>query len=822
MTSGRSKHANNKHSTEKTKASKNKPTKVASAKQTKPAKEKSLTSDTPIGSIRADASPPTLVQKLNRILHLANSQEQSQAFFASITFKLATLLSARLVMLFLSKNSQGFYQLMHHTQLTNTYPVADTLEIRFGEGLIGEIGERAEMISLPQIDASKPLSDHPSLAAHNYGCLLGLPLMRHGNLLGILTIQRSAEDPFSEDETAALVTFAAQLAHSLQQHHDLSSIDKEAVKRSRKSQQETTIEGIPSSPGIALGKAVVVYPPADLSAVPFRNSNNPEQEWEGMRAALSGARKEFKRIHQQAQEHLPPAEQALFEVYIQMLDSRSLSNEIKQEIIKQHQWAQGALRRVIERHLQQMEQFEDAYLRDRADDLRDLGNRILAHLQHSHQPEISRPKKYILVSEDVTASILLEASPKEIVGIISGTGSSNSHVAILARALQIPAITGIKDRILTQLDGRSLAVDGYAGSVYLEPSRLAKQEFKTLVAQEQSFEDALKKSASLPTITLDKHHVVLQVNTGLASDTQQSLQVGAEGSGLFRTEIPFMMRDRFPSEEEQQLIYQETLQAFAPEQVTMRTLDVGGDKSLPYFKIQEDNPFLGWRGIRITLDHPEIFLQQIRAMLKASIGINNLNIMLPMVISISEAETSIALIRQAYDEVCIEHKENPPRFPRLGLMIETPSAIYLAYELARRVDFISVGSNDLIQYLLAVDRNNPRVAKLYDGLHPAILRALQHCVKAAHRARRKAAICGELAADPLAAVLLVGMGYDSLSMNASSLPRIKWIIRHMTLEKAQQLTKEVLNMDDPVEIRCHMEIALDELGLGGLIRAGHA
>jgi len=297
-----------------------------------------------------------------------------------------------------------------------------------------------------------------------------------------------------------------------------------------------------------------------------------------------------------------------------------------------------------------------------------------------------------------------------------------------------------------------------------------------------------------------------------------SLSVGAEGVGLYRTEMPFMVRDRFPSEEEQRIMYRQLLTTFMPRPVTMRTLDIGGDKQLPYFQIEEENPFLGWRGTRVMLDHPEIFLQQIRAMLQASTGLNNLSILLPMITSVSEVESSLRLIHQAFDELKVEGLDI--KMPEMGLMIEVPAAVYQAYELAKRVDFISVGSNDLIQYLLAVDRNNPRVASRYNGLHPAVVRALYQVVKAAHRARKPVEICGELAGDPLAAILLLGMGFDVLSMNARSLPRIKWLIRKFSYEAAKELVEKALEMDDPRDIRLLLEQALLDAGLIGLVRAG--
>jgi phosphotransferase system enzyme I (PtsP) len=299
------------------------------------------------------------------------------------------------------------------------------------------------------------------------------------------------------------------------------------------------------------------------------------------------------------------------------------------------------------------------------------------------------------------------------------------------------------------------------------------------------------------------------------------LERGAEGVGLYRTEIPFMVRDRFPSEDEQKIIYREQLQAFAPHPVTMRTLDVGGDKALPYFPIEEDNPFLGWRGIRLTLSHPEIFMVQIRAMLKASEGLNNLRIMLPMVTTVFEVEEAQHLIHRVWLEVRAEGFDVV--MPPVGVMIEVPAAVYQARALAQRVDFLSIGTNDLTQYLLAVDRNNRQVAALYNSWHPAVLHAIMYVVEQARAEAKPVSVCGEMAGDPASALMLMAMGVDTLSMNASHLLRVKAAIRKMNITDARKLLFELLAMDNGEVIAAYVNLQLDKAGLGELIshrRAG--
>jgi phosphotransferase system enzyme I (PtsP) len=338
-----------------------------------------------------------------------------------------------------------------------------------------------------------------------------------------------------------------------------------------------------------------------------------------------------------------------------------------------------------------------------------------------------------------------------------------------------------------------------------------------MLAEDAAMSEDLESLRDEVCETLDKHRMPLWVNTGLMADVARSLDQGAEGVGLYRTEVPFLLAERFPTEEEQRQIYRSQLEAFAPKPVTMRTLDIGGDKALPYFPIDEENPFLGWRGIRITLDHPEIFLAQIRAMLKASEGLDNLRIMLPMISNVDEVDEAIEFIHRAHGEVLDEG--STVKLPPIGVMVEVPAAVYQARVLARKVDFLSVGSNDLTQYLLAVDRNNARVADLYHSYHPAVLHALQEVASAAHEEGKQVSICGELAGDPAAAVLLLAMGYDVLSMNATNLTKVKKVMRNITLEGAQRALATVMQLDSARDIQEHLEQMLLDTGLQGFIHA---
>jgi phosphotransferase system enzyme I (PtsP) len=379
----------------------------------------------------------------------------------------------------------------------------------------------------------------------------------------------------------------------------------------------------------------------------------------------------------------------------------------------------------------------------------------------------------------------------------------------------IPTVMGAVDLPYARLQDRELIIDGYNGTVHLNPQAELKQRFQEVLDQDKALSRDLEALRDKPCQTLDGRRMPLWVNTGLMADVSRSLEQGAEGVGLYRTEVPFLLRDRFPSEEEQRQIYRNQLAAFAPRPVTMRTLDVGGDKSLPYFPIEEDNPFLGWRGIRVTLDHPEIFLAQIRAMLKANEGLGNLRIMLPMICNVAELEEALELIRRSHREILQEGLTG--ELPQIGVMVEVPAAVYQARALARRVDFLSVGSNDLTQYLLAVDRNNSRVADLYHSLHPAVIQALAAVAAACRAEGKPVGICGELAGDPEGAVLLLAMGYDILSMNATSLPKVKQALRSVSLAESEALLAEVMRFEEASAVHQRMQLFLTEHGMGQFI-----
>ena len=448
-------------------------------------------------------------------------------------------------------------------------------------------------------------------------------------------------------------------------------------------QQDLIAYGIGAVPGVAMGRALMIYPPADLDAIPDRSCNETTAEIEHFLAAITATKNEIKSIGERITDSLSTEDRALFEVYLRILDSESLMTETIQ-IIQAGQWAQGAIKRVIKAHIKKFELMHDSYLKERANDLKDLGQRVLAHLQAQQPQTPSYPDNTILIGEEITATDLAQIPPGKVIGVISARGSHNSHVAILARAMNIPTVMGVNFPPAL-IDGAELIVDGIYGQVFINPSAKIRQEYIEIATQQSQVNAELESLRHLPSETLDGFPVPLLINTGLPSDTPISLSTETDGIGLYRTEVPFMIRDSFPSEEEQRILYRQLLKSLAPRPVIMRTLDIGGDKSLSYFPIHEDNPFLGWRGIRVTLDHPEVFLVQVRAMLKASSSLDNLRIMLPMISCVSEVDEALRLLNKAYQEVT--HEDKAIKLPPVGVMIDVPSAVYMSEIIAQKVDF---------------------------------------------------------------------------------------------------------------------------------------
>ena len=754
-----------------------------------------------------------MLEALRSVIQEVNRASDLPSVLDIIVRRVRDAMQTEVCSIYLKDDSNGRYVFMATRGLNPT--ALGKVSLGPEEGLVGYVGERAEPINLEDAQNHPRNQFIEDIGEEPFHAFLGVPIIHHRKILGVLVVQQKETRRFDDGEEAFLITLSAQLAGVI------AHAEATGALRLRTDDDHTSakFKGMSGAPGVAIGTAIVSFPDADLDNVPEKRTDDILAEVDRFRAAIAQTRGEISAIASQLEDRLQPEELGLFDAYLHMLDDTAISGEVIAQI-SGGEWAQSSLKKVIGSHVAKFEAMEDDYLRERGADVRDLGNRVLAKLQSSDTRVQHYPANTILVSHELTPGDLAKVPRDKLAGFVSVKGSGKSHVAILAEAMGVPTVMGVEDLPIDLLDEKPMIVDGFEGSVVTYPRLEEHDYYKKVIAEEAALVEGLEVSGEKPCHTLDGHRVRLWVNTGLMSDVARSLDRGAEGVGLYRTETQFMMKDRFPTEEEQRVIYREHLEAFAPRPVTMRTLDIGGDKALSYFPISEANPFLGWRGIRVTLDHPEIFLSQVRAMIRANEGIDTqLRIMLPMVSSIAEIDEAQRLISQCYREIIEEGVE--VEMPDVGVMIEVPAAVYQARDIIKRVDFLSVGSNDLIQYMLAVDRNNARVAELYQEFHPAVLRALNDVVEAAHSEKKGVGICGEMAGNPSAAVLLMAMGFDVLSMNSTSLLMVKHALSHVEMSHAQDILSRVLKMDNAYLIKNFVDEEMRKAGLGNIVRSRH-
>jgi phosphotransferase system enzyme I (PtsP) len=634
-------------------------------------------------------------------------------------------------------------------------------------------------------------------------------------VVGVLSVWQTNDRKFTGAEESFLLTIAAELAGLI------AAAAGGAADRSGRITKHTekVLTGVKAAPGAGIGIAVLPSPAAELEDVPDRNIDDPETEEAVFRQAVAAVRLELRASGERMAAKLPTEAHAMFQIYAALLDDEEMfADTIKR--IRAGNWAPGSLRATIADHAQAFEKMGDPYLSARAEDIRGLGRRVLLRLHSGEAAPREYPEQCVLVGEEISVARIADVPIEKLVGIVCTRGSPFSHAAILSRTLRIPAVMDVGNVLFAELEGHRLLVDGYQGRVFIEPSPAVLEEFEQLIKHETDLARELEGLRDLPAQTPDGALISLQANAGLLSDLGSALSAGAEGVGLYRTEFTFMIRDAFPDEDAQTEVYGKVLAAFAPRPVTMRTLDVGGDKALPYFPVAEDNTLLGWRGIRLTLDNPGIFLTQLRAMLRANAKHGNLQLLLPMISACKEVDETRELMERAYSELVQEGQA--ARQPLLGVMVEVPAAIYQMADLAKRVDFFSIGTNDLTQYLLAIDRSNARVARHYDSLHPAVLRAINHTVCQARELGKPLSVCGEMAGDPASAILLVGMGIDALSMASPSLPRVKRALRAFARGFAEELLAVALCAEDAAEVHRLLDGAFEQAGLGSLLAPGRS
>lgn len=544
-----------------------------------------------------------------------------------------------------------------------------------------------------------------------------------------------------------------------------------------------------ASSGIAIGRAFLYHPPKRQIPDEHVNEDEVPREIERFQIAVRDALKELE---------AKANENAIFAAHVEMVKDITIHEAVIGKIKEEKQNVEKALWNVFEDYIMLFDSMEDVYMRERSADLKDIRERLLEALTGIKNTITLYPANSILIAKDLTPSDTASLDLSKIQGLITSNGGITSHVAILAKSFSLPALVGVKEILMEVKENDYLVLDGYIGEVYINPDDSVIHRYQELKKKYQAENERMKAEEGLAAITTDGKQIHLCANVGGPEEVKQAVTFQIDGIGLFRSEFLYLGSDHFPTQEEQFQAYKEALDLCKGE-ITIRTLDIGGDKILPYYKIEkEDNPFLGYRAIRISLEETEMFQTQLKAILKAS-AYGKIRILLPMIISLEEVLRAKEILAECMKEFTNQGVDYDPNI-QVGIMIETPASVICAKELAKEADFFSIGTNDLTQYMLAVDRGNAKIAKLYNSFHPAVLRSIMHVTQMAHQYGKKVGMCGEFAGNEKATKLLIGLGLDELSMTCSLIPNIKYQIRRISIESALDLAKKACSMASIEEV----------------------
>jgi phosphotransferase system enzyme I (PtsP) len=711
------------------------------------------------------------------------------------------------------------------------------------EGLVGLVVEQQAPVIVDDALAHPRFKFFPETGEEKYHSFLGVPVGEGAATRGVLVVQSRRRRRFSVEDVSLARSVAGQvrafmvnahLSERLQRQEEereryrremqkavqrLENLESARARTEKKGKETGTVllTGLGASPGVGFGRAHRIEPQASLADVEIATGKGAEVELARFEQALAKAVAEVEEARVRMRELVPEVGGAIFEALRMMIEDRSFSARVGKEI-ERGIAAEGSLKTVVYDYVQRFEAMTDHYLRERAADVREAGQRILRHLVGADLGVLEVKEEAVLVAIELSVTDLAAIEHGKLCAIVSATGGVTSHAAILAKSLGIPTVVGADGVFESCKEGTDIVVDGNSGTVYVRPGPDIVAEYHRLDTEFREFQKGLEHLRDLPAETLDGHRVNLLANVGLIGELELIDRFGAEGIGLYRTEFPFLSWRDFPNEDEQRNLYRRVFSKLRGRPITVRTLDLGADKH-PLFGpyVKEPNPFLGLRSIRLSLESEDFFREQIRAILRAAEG-SPVRILFPMITNVEEMRR----VREIYVD-CLSDLESlgieRPANVELGAMIEVPAAVLRAPQLMREVDFVSIGTNDLIQYTLAVDRDNLKVASMYEPLHPAVLQSIQMTVTAAHEAGRRVGMCGEMAGNPLCTLLLIGMGLDELSMGAPSVPVIKQLIRSARHDDAVRLANEALRCDTIEEVKGSVIGALRARGLMELVDA---
>jgi len=759
-----------------------------------------------------------------------------------ITQTIAERMGTEVCSLYLYDSKERRLTLWATTGLDRT--AVGSVSMSIDEGLSGLVIEKMEPVAVTDAMTHPRNKYFPETGEERFHSFLGLPIVEKHSPLGVLVIQSRNRRHFSRTEIRLLKAISTQVSQNIVQARLLETLKSkeqereeahrrmvEAIKRLRVYEREreeesstknhagrTRLSGISVSPGFGIGHVHLIHPQVHLETLIERSVENPKEELTRLYKAVQLSLAEIAALKEQVHTRLPEVDIAIFDAHAMMLEDPGFLGKIE-GLIHESDAAEIAVKKVTEEYVEALERVENRLLRERTADIRDVSQRLLRHLLGIEEKERPNNDSVILVADEITLSDLCMVDSQRLKGIVLANGGATSHASILAKSFEIPTVVGVDHAELIQEDD-ILIVDGNSGVIYVNPGTEVLREYKQLDHEYRAFNRDLEGIHDLPAETRDGVRITLGANVGLLIDATLAQRHGAEGVGLYRTEIPFLTYRDFPSEDEQFDLYRRVLNNMGGKPVTIRTLDLGPDKYPAYMRLpQEQNPYLGWRSIRISLEKESIFKVQLRAILRAGMH-GPVRLLVPMISSVEEVLQVKKLLTEVKAELHEEGVAFDPWMP-IGVMVEVPAAVWLADRLIKEVDFFSIGTNDLIQYLLAVDRDNRKVAALYEPLHPAVLQAISWTVQAAKRAGRRVSMCGEMAADPLCTMVLLGMGLDELSMEPFFVPVIKRVVRSLSYADAQRLTQEVLRLETIQEVKGRLFGELKKLGMIELVEMYH-
>lgn len=571
--------------------------------------------------------------------------------------------------------------------------------------------------------------------------------------------------------------------------------------------------GAACSPGLAIAKAYLLEEPEIVIDFSNISQSESERELERLKKAFDKSREQLEAVYQKTLLSVGEKDAEIIQAHQMILDDpvfyEEIQNAVKNELIR----AEHAISKKVDEQVSLFEQIEDPYIRERAADVKDVGNRLLKNVLGIEIRDISSMKEnVIVVGHDITPSLMATLDRTHVKGVLAEVGGTTAHTAILARNMEIPAVLGADGAMSLVKEGQLLAIDGSKGEVTVDPGDGEIREIESRIEKAGRIKEELRTIRDEESKTLDGYRIELAANIGVPADAEKALEYGAEGVGLFRTEFLYMDRSSQPDEEEQFEAYRKVLKDMNGKPVIIRTLDVGGDKEIPYFKLdKEDNPFLGYRAIRICLEDKELFKTQLRAILRASVYGKTL-IMFPMISGIEEVKRAKAVLEETKTELRANGQDFDEQI-KVGIMVEIPSAAVAADLFTDEIDFFSIGTNDLTQYTLAVDRGNRKVNAIYNSFHPALLRLYKNVIDASKKDGKFTGMCGELAGNPLASLLLLGMGIDELSMSPGSILKVKKVITSVDMESAQKVASHAMGLTDAAAVEEYLRGELKALGL---------